>query len=37
MENLEMLVKELCHQPAETQWLEFKRDNYDFDIIGKDN
>lgn len=36
MENLEMLVKELCHQPAETQWLEFKRDNYDFDIIGKD-
>lgn len=21
------LVRELCKQPAETEWLEFKRDN----------
>lgn len=36
MENLERLVNELCKLPNETQWLEFKHDNYDPIMIGRD-
>ena len=28
MENLDKLIKELCKLPNETQWLEFKHNNY---------
>jgi len=36
MENLEKLIQELKKYPSETQWLEFKHDNYDPTVIGKD-
>ncbi len=36
VENLEKLVLELCKLPNETQWVEFKRDNYDPKMIGQD-
>lgn len=36
MENLERLVNELIKYPGETPWIEFKRNNYDPDIIGQD-
>lgn len=36
MANLEMLVRELIKLPDETPWLEFKHNNYDPDMIGKD-
>lgn len=36
MENLEQLVKQLCNQSEELPWLEFKVDNYNGDMIGKD-
>ena len=36
MENLGWLVKELCKQPNETGWLEFKRNNCDPIMIGED-
>ena len=36
MENLSKLVCELCKYPNETPWLEFKRDNYDPEMIGRD-
>ncbi len=36
MENLDKLVRQLCTYPDETPWLEFKCDNYDPDMIGKD-
>lgn len=36
MENLDKLVIELCKQPNETEWLEYKSNNYDPDMIGKD-
>ncbi len=36
MENLEKLVLELCKLPNETQYVEFKHDNYDPKMIGKD-
>lgn len=36
MENLDRLVMELCKLPNETQWLEFKHDNYDPTMIGQD-
>ena len=36
MENLEKLVLELCKLPNETQWVEFKHDNYDPKMIGQD-
>lgn len=36
MENLELLVKELCKHTEELTWLEFKRDNYTPDMIGED-
>lgn len=36
MENLDILVKELCKYPDETQWLEFKRNNCEPHMIGED-
>lgn len=36
MENLERLVKELCTLPDETTWVEFKHNNYEPKMIGKD-
>lgn len=36
MENLNLLVEELCKLPNEKQWIEFKHDNYDPHMIGKD-
>ena len=36
MENLDKLVKELCKLPNETQWVEFKHNNYRPEMIGQD-
>ena len=36
MENLDKLVIELCKFDNETPWLEFKHNNYNPDMIGKD-
>lgn len=36
MENLDKLVTELCKLPNETPWLEFKHNNYNPEMIGKD-
>lgn len=36
MENLDILVKKLCQLPTETNWLEFKHNNFDPDMIGAD-
>lgn len=36
MENLDRLVNELRKLPNETQWLEFKHNNYDPAMIGAD-
>ena len=36
MENLKALVNELRKYSSETNWLEFKHNNYDFDMIGQD-
>ena len=36
MENLEKLVRELMALTDETQWVEFKHDNYDPVMIGQD-
>ena len=36
MENLELLVDELRKYDSENYWLEFKHNNYDPDMIGKD-
>ncbi len=36
MKNLDRLVNELRKLPNETQWLEFKHNNYDPVMIGKD-
>lgn len=36
IENLDRLVNELCKYPQETQWLEFKHNNYTPDMIGQD-
>lgn len=36
MENLNKLVNELRKLPNETQWLEFKYNNYEPDMIGQD-
>lgn len=30
MENLDLLVKELCKLPDETGWVEFKHNNVEF-------
>ena len=36
MENLDKLVRELTLLPSETEWVEFKHDNYSPDMIGHD-
>ena len=36
MENLDLLVNELRKLPRETQWVEFKHNNYDPHMIGRD-
>lgn len=36
MENIDILVKELCKYPDETQWLEFKHNNCEPRMIGED-
>ncbi len=36
MENLDLLVNELRKLPNETQWVEFKHNNYDPHMIGAD-
>lgn len=36
MENLEQLINKLREYPSETNWFEFKHNNYDFDMIGRD-
>lgn len=36
MENLDILVNELRKIPNEAEWLEFKHDNYDPEMIGRD-
>lgn len=36
MDNLDLLVKELCKHPQETQWIEFKHNNCDPRMIGED-
>ena len=36
MQNLNLLIKELISLPTETEWLEFKHNNFDPDMIGSD-
>jgi len=36
MENLDILVEQLRRLPNETEWLEFKHNNYSPDVIGED-
>ncbi|WP_303817184.1 ATP-binding protein [Selenomonas ruminantium] len=36
MENLDKLVRELMRLPNETQWVEFKYNNYEPKMIGQD-
>jgi len=36
MENLELLVDNLRKMPTETEWLEFKHNYYEPDMIGED-
>lgn len=36
MENLELLIRELCQLPKEIPWVEFKCNNYDPRMIGED-
>lgn len=36
MENLQLLIQELCKYPNELPWLEFKHNNYDPEMIGQD-
>lgn len=36
MDNLDKLVRELMALPSETQWVEFKHNNYDPKMIGQD-
>ncbi len=36
MENLDKLINELRKLTNETQWLEFKHNNYEADMIGQD-
>ena len=37
MENLDKLVNELRKLPNETQWLKFKHNNYEPDMIGQNS
>ena len=36
VENLELLVRELCKHNEELPWLEFKHDNYSPEMLGED-
>ena len=36
LENLDLLVKELCKLPSETNWVEFKHNNDEPRMIGED-
>ena len=36
MENIEVLVRQLCAQKDELPWLEFKHNNYNPETIGED-
>ena len=36
MENLDLLVKELCKLPDETGWVEFKYNNDEPHMISED-
>lgn len=36
MQNLNLLIKELISLPTETEWLEFKHNNFDPAMIGAD-
>jgi len=36
MQNLNLLIKELTSLPTETEWLEFKHNNFDPAMIGSD-
>ena len=36
MENLDVLINRLRKLPNETEWFEFKHNNYDPDTIGED-
>lgn len=36
MKNIEQLVIELCKLTNETEWVEFKHNNYDPKMIGQD-
>ena len=36
MENLDRLICQLCTYPDETPWIEFKHNNYEPEMIGKD-
>ena len=36
MDNLDLLVKELCKLPTETGWVEFKHNNDEPRMIGED-
>lgn len=36
MQNLNLLIKELISIPTETEWLEFKYNNFDPQMIGSD-
>jgi hypothetical protein len=35
MENLEKLIKEMCLLPSETEWVEFKSNDYRADTLGQ--
>lgn len=35
MENLDFLIRELCKLPQECEWVEFKTNNVDPEMIGK--
>ena len=35
MENLDLLIKELCKQPNESGWVEFKHNNCSPEMIGE--
>ena len=36
MQNLQLLIKELISLPSETEWLEFKHNNFESEMIGED-
>ena len=36
MKNIEQLIHELCGYSNETEWLEFKHNNFAAETIGKD-